>query len=63
MTKKRICDNHPSSPWGKDEFGDWYPQCYYGHTTGTACEVLKEKNGVADDIACECGEYGINPTI
>ncbi len=59
LSNIRICKNHPSSPWGQDQLDNWLPQCYYGHTTGTTCELLKVEKGVAPDIYCECGEYGI----
>ena len=44
--KKLWCKTHPLSPWGKDQFGDQYAQCYTGK--------MRKERGVFE----ECVEGG-----
>ena len=40
QTKKRICANHPVSPWKEG-----YKHCYWGVKLKQDCKQLQEKGG------------------
>jgi hypothetical protein len=40
QTNKRICANHPVSPWKEG-----YKRCYWGFKLQQVCKQLQEKGG------------------
>lgn len=43
VKEKAWCTKHLTSRPGKDQFGNWYKQCYTGHTLNEECEIKVEK--------------------
>ena len=37
--EKRWCMTHPTSVWGKDQFGNWYTRCTYGNRLNEDCKL------------------------
>ncbi len=40
--EKAWCAKHLTSRPGKDQFGNWYTQCYAGHTLNEECDIRIE---------------------
>lgn len=36
------CKKHPTGYLGKDQFGNWYPQCWTGKKHNEKCEIIIE---------------------
>ncbi len=39
--EKRWCATHPLGFWGKDQWGNWYTQCFTGHSMNEECIIGK----------------------
>lgn len=44
--EKRWCLTHPTGFWGKDQWGNWYERCSYGHKLNESCTL-----GVDDKVS------------
>lgn len=43
--EKAYCEKHLTSRPGKDQFGNWYSQCFTGHTLNEECKIVVVKEG------------------
>ena len=43
ISEKRWCKTHVPHVVGKDQWGNFYEQCYVGHRKNESCEVIIEE--------------------